>query len=495
VRPNLLLITADQHRGDCLGLEGHPALQTPNLDFIGASGAHFRRAYAEAPSCIPARRSLISGQAPAAHGMVGFQGGVPWDPVHTLPGELARAGYQCEMVGKLHLYPPRKRFGFHRLALADSTRGRDNDYLDWLAGAARFDAPLDRWAMAHGATPNGWIGRPSHLPETQTHAFWCVSQAIELLAKRDPTVPFFLYVSFIDPHPPLTPPQFYYDRYAGQPLPEPVVGDWVRPPAGEGFAGEPVRGQNPEGPETRGFVALSEAEMRSCRAGYYGLINHVDTQVGRLLQYLRDARLLDETLVLYTADHGEMLGDHHLFAKANPFEGAARVPFLLRPPAALGLPGRVGPREPVGLQDVMPTLLDAAGIAVPEGVTGRSVLPLLRGDAADWREALHGEHAPTYSPDDGVHFLVGDRTKYVWFSQTGREHLFDLEADPDERHDLLGATGGEALAAPWRRKLIDVLRRRPEGFTDGDRLIAGRPHRNLVAGGGAAASAAGGADR
>jgi arylsulfatase A-like enzyme len=482
VRPNLLLITADQHRGDCLGLEGHPVLQTPNLDFLGASGARFRRAYAEAPSCIPARRSLISGQAPAAHGMVGFQGGVPWEPAHTLPGELAGAGYQCEMVGKLHLHPPRKRFGFHRLALADSTRGRDNDYLDWLAGAGRFDPPLDRWAMAHGATPNGWIGRPSHLPETQTHAFWCVSQAIELLAKRDPTVPFFLYVSFIDPHPPLTPPQFYYDRYANQPLPGPVVGDWVRPPAGAEPLGEPVKGQNPEGRETRGFVSLSEAEMRSCRAGYYGLISHVDTQVGRLLQYLRDARLLEGTLILYTADHGEMLGDHHLFAKANPFEGSARVPFLLRPADSMGLPRRVAPGEPVGLQDVMPTLLDAAGVPVPGGVTGRSVLPLLRGEAAGWREVLHGEHAPTYAPDDGVHFLVDDRTKYVWFSQTGREHLFDLRADPEECHDLLGTPEGEVQVAPWRQKLIAILRRRPEGFTDGERLIAGRPHHNLVPG-------------
>jgi arylsulfatase A-like enzyme len=484
-RPNLLLITADQHRGDCLGIEGHPVLQTPNLDFLGASGAHFRRAYAEAPSCIPARRSLISGQSPAAHGMVGFQGGVPWEPAHTLPGELSRAGYQCEMVGKLHLYPARKRFGYHRLALADSTRGASNDYLDWLAGAARFDPPLDRWAMAHGATPNGWIGRPSHLPETQTHAFWCVSQAIELLAKRDPTAPFFLNVSFIDPHPPLTPPSFYYDRYVDQALPAPFVGDWARP------AARPVSGQNPEGRETRGFVSLSAAEMRSCRAGYYGLINHVDTQVGRLIQFLRDARLLDETLILYTADHGEMLGDHHMFAKANPFEGSARVPFLLRPPASLDLPWGVAPGQPVGLQDVMPTLLDAAGVSVPESVTGRSVLPLLAGRADGWRDVLHGEHAPTYAPDDGVHYLVDDRTKYVWFSHTGREHLFDLAADPHERRDLLRAPDGAARAAPWRRRLAALLRERPEGFADGDDLIPGRPHRNLVADGAAEAGAGG----
>jgi arylsulfatase A-like enzyme len=477
-----LLIIADQHRGDCLGLEGNPVLHTPNLDFIGASGTHFRRGYSEAPSCIPARRTLMSGQAPDVQGMVGFQGGVDWTPPHTLAGELSRAGYQCEMVGKLHLYPPRKRFGFHRLLLADSTRGGNNDYVDWLAGPGSVGqsttaaAPLDRWAMAHGASPNGWIGRPTHLHETQTHAFWCVSNAIELLAKRDPTLPFFLNVSFIDPHPPFTPPQFYYDRYLRRDLPPPVVGDWVAPSKGS------RKGQNPEGPETRSAVYLDAEEMRSCRAAYYGLINHVDTQIGRLLQYLRDTGLLEETFILYTADHGEMLGDHHMFAKANPFEGSAHVPFLARAPHAMGFPTGVVTSSPVGLQDVMPTLLDVASAPIPDTVTGQSVLPLMRAETPPWRDALQGEHAPAYAPDDGVHYLVDGHTKYVWFSQTGREHLFDLDADPRELHDLLREPDGAARVAPWRRRLAERLRARPEGFSDGTRLIPGRPHPKLVPG-------------
>jgi arylsulfatase A-like enzyme len=250
-----------------------------------------------------------------------------------------------------------------------------------------------------------------------------------------------------------------------------------------------VYGQNPEGRETRGFVSLSDAEMQSCRAGYYGLINHVDNQVGRLLQYLRDTRLLEETLIVYTADHGEMLGDHHMFAKVNPFEGSSRVPFLVRPPAWMGLPSRGEPQQPVGLQDVMPTLLDAAGVPVPESCTGRSVLLLLAGDTSGWREYLHGEHASMYAPDDGNHYLVDAHMKYVWFSQTGREHLFNLADDPNELHDLLLSANGDRLAALWRRRLIETLRDRPEGFTDGERLIPGQPHRHLVADGGAAARA------
>jgi arylsulfatase A-like enzyme len=318
-----------------------------------------------------------------------------------------------------------------------------------------------------------------------THTFWCVSQALDFLQKRDPTAPFFLNVSFIEPHPPLTPPRFYYDRYMDLDLPEPVVGDWAPDvPAG--------KGQDIDA----WFVNLDRETMRRCRAAYYGLMNHVDDQIGRLIDYLKVNGLFADTLLLFTSDHGEMLGDHHLFRKCFPYEGSARVPFLLRAPAWMGLQTRASRAEPVGLQDVMPTLLDAAGAPVPETVTGRSVLPLLRpgrgegagadapAGAPDWREALHGEHSGLYQNDLGMHFLVDGHQKYIWYSQTGREQLFDLDADPQERRDLALQPDGEDRLAPWRRRLAVRLRGRPEGFASaaGDRLIAGQPHRQLVPG-------------
>ena len=320
------------------------------------------------------------------------------------------------MIGKLHLWPHRKRFGFHHMLVADSTRGKDNDYLDWLGGAV----PIERWAMAHGISPNGWQARPNHVPEEQTHTFWCISQAIEFLSKRDPTVPFFLNVSFIDPHPPFTPPQFYYDRYdAAATLGQPAVGDWAPQ-----FP-EPQKGFDPEGRmPRRQQLRLDDDTMHYCRAGYFGLINHVDTQVGRLLMYLRDERLLEESFILFTSDHGEMLGDHNMFAKTRPFESSARVPFLARAPMTMSYPRGVVTDRPVGLQDVMPTLLDAAGLPIPESVTGRSVLPLMRGEDVAWRAALHGEHAGQYDPDDANHYLVDGHAKYVGHDQTGEELLF-----------------------------------------------------------------------
>ena len=313
------------------------------------------------------------------------------------------------MVGKLHLSPGRRRFGFDHLVLANSPRGRDNDYVDWLAQHGGV-APLERWGMAHGATPNGFIGRPFHLDETLTHAFWCASEAIAFLAKRDRSAPFFLNVSFFDPHPPQVPPAFCFERYDSLALPEPVVGDWA--PAVPG----PRRGNDPEAVKTTALVHLDERAMHRWRAAYFGSISFVDYQVGRVLQYLRETGLLESTFVLFTSDHGEMLGDHHMIGKTRALEGSARVPFLCRPPRSWGLPAGRVIDAPVGLQDVMPTLLDAAGVPIPEPCTGRSVLPLIRGEvepgvAGAWRDALHGEHPRRYPQHGAMHYLVDGRTE------------------------------------------------------------------------------------
>jgi len=462
-RPNILLVITDQQRADCVGLDplAPACLQTPNLDWLARSGSHFRRAYAECPSCIPARHGLWTGTAPAANGAVGFKG-AEWNPPHTLAGELSRSGYQTEMIGKLHLWPLRKRYGFDHLQLADATRGDDNDYVDWLR--RRHGRAEMHPGMAHGISSNGWIGRPHHLPEEQMHTFWVVDQAMEFLQRRDPQAPFFLNLSFIDPHPPLTPPALYYQRYIDRDLPAPVVGDWAPP-----FDG-PQRGLDPNAPE----ICLDEHQLRCARAAYYGMVNFVDDQLGRLFQfapYLRDA------VVLFVSDHGEMLGDHHMYRKTWPYEASARIPFIVRPPDSWGIPGEVTCSTPVGLQDVMPTVLDAAGLDVPATCTGHSLMPIVRGEADRVRDVLHGEHAGCYRNEDGNHFLVDEGHKYAWYSQTGREHLFDLAADPREERDLARGSDAADRLEPWRRCLADVLAGRPEEFVDGDgHLVPGQTH-------------------
>ena len=466
-RPNIVLIITDQQRGDCVGHDpcAPPPLQTPNLNWLARTGTHFLRGYAECPSCIPARRSLMSGMAPAANGATGFAV-ADWNPAHTLPGELTKAGYQTELIGKLHLFPERRRYGFEHVQRADATRGPHNDYVDWLRthhGRMEIDP-----GMAHGVSSNSWVGRPHHLPEEQMHTFWAVDRAMEFLQRHDPSTPFFLKLAFIDPHPPLTPPAHYYQRYIDLDLPGPVVGDWA--PEFEG----PETGLDPNA----WTICLDAEQMRSARAAYYGMVNFIDDQIGRLIQY---ANRFEDTFVVFTSDHGEMLGDHNHFRKTWPYEASARIPFIMRAPQSYGLPAEVICRSPVGLQDIMPTILDAAGVDIPETCTGHSLMPIVRGDADSVRTILHGEHGGCYDYADGNHYLTDGHNKYIWYSQTGREQLFDLDADPMEMHDLAIELDNKQLA-PWRRELIRFLEGRPEGVTDGEQLIAGKSHEAFIPG-------------
>jgi len=176
------------------------------------------------------------------------------------------------------------------------------------------------------------------------------------------------------------------------------------------------------------------------------------------------------TVVLFTSDHGEMLGDHYLWRKCVPYEGSARVPLLIRAPERFGLRKGSVVDEPVCLEDIMPTLLEMAGVDVPQTVQGRSLLPLMRGERVEWRPYLHIEHAPMH------HTLTDGRQKYIWHVADGREQLFDLDSDPHELHDLARDPERADAVARWRGRLIEELRGRPEGFTDGQRLVPGRAY-------------------
>jgi len=447
----------DQQRGDCLGIEGHPVLMTPNMDHIAGAGVRFARCYSTCPSCIAARRSLLSGQFPSTHGMMGYRDKVEWDAPPTLPGVLRQAGYQTCIVGRnMHQFPPRKRYGFDHMVI----HGLENsDYDEWLA---RVAPPGAGGYYGAGVMHNDWTARPWHMEESFHQTNWTVNEALNFLRKRDPSVPFFLVVSFIAPHPPLIPPAFYLERYLRLTLPEPVVGDWAAPPP-HGGLGDDVSAAR---------VHLRGEALRSCLAGYYGLINHVDDQIRRLLNPVNGIQRETgaNTVVLLTSDHGEMLGDHHLFRKSLPYEGAARIPLLLSAPARFGIKPRTVCDQPVCLEDIMPTLLDMAGAPTPATVEGRSLLPLMRGEAPPWRPWLHIEHSPSH------HCLTDGREKYVWFVPDGREQFFDLTTDPHERRDLAADPRAAARLAEWRRRMVEELRPRPEGFSDGVRLIPGRPY-------------------
>ena len=456
-KPNILLFVTEQHRGDCLGIEGHPVLMTPNMDAIAGAGVRFARAYSSCPICVPARRSLLSGQFPSTHGALTNVNGV-WDIEQTLPAVLAQAGYETCWVGRsMHQYPPEKRFGFEHIVALEHRC--PSDYMSFVQ-----EHRPDDWEGAYGTgvMHNDWTARPWHLEEDLHPTNWTVHEALRFLRSRDVSRPFFLVVSFLSAHPPLVPPAFYLERYIRTGVPEPVIGDWATPPP-NGGKGMDVSAEN---------VDLTGEALLCARAGYYGLLNHLDDQIRRLLNPVTgiDRMTGNNTVVALTSDHGEMLGDHYLWRKTVPYEPSARIPLLLRAPQRFGIAAGTVVDRAVGLEDMMPTMLDLAGAAIPHTVEGRSLLPLARGEATRWRQAMHIEHSPVH------HTLTDGKEKYIWFVADGREQFFCLEDDPIECHDLVNDPDQAEHIAYWRRLLIEELKDRPEGFTDGKSLIPGQPY-------------------
>lgn len=473
-RPNVVLICVDQWRGDCLSVDGHPVVHTPYLDDLALSGARFSRAYSATPVCVPARAALFTGLSQESHGRVGYRDGVPWNYPVTLAGEFTRHGYQTQAVGKMHVYPERSQLGFQHVILHDGylhfarRRDRDyglvDDYTPWLRERLGRDADY----FEHGVDCNSYVARPWDKPEYTHPTQFVATQAIDFLRRRDPRKPFFLYVSFHRPHPPYDPPAWAFEQYIQAEMPEPPVGDWtdIFAPHADAHRSDALA------------ATVSPAILRRARAGYYGHMTHIDHQVHRLREALVDHGLAGETWVCFVSDHGEMMGDHHLFRKGVPYEGSARVPLILSGPAGAGIAAGMVCRALAELRDVMPTLLECAGLPVPAGVEGHSLLPAARGGTEQVRDRLHGEMVMV---GQSIQWVTDGREKYVWFSGTGQEQLFDLERDPQECHDLAALPAESARVARWRRALVEALRGREEGFTDGERLITGRPVHALLA--------------
>ena len=464
-RPNLLLITTDQQRGDCLGCDGHPVLETPYLDQLAERGTRFRHAYTSVPSCTPARAAILTGMDQWNHGRLTMAGSDALEYPATLPGELARAGYHTQAVGKMHHAPQRRLYGFHHMVLDESGRrdsGFISDYHHFFE--QHKDGPYGY--RDHSIDWNSWMARPSHLPEHLHPSHWTASRGIEFLQQRDPTKPFFLWLSFARPHSPYDPPQAYYDLYIDNPnVPEPVVGDWAN------RYDRPVADVN--APRTR----RSDDEIHRARAAYYGNITFIDHQIGRVLYELqkRDPSALKNTLMLFTSDHGDMMGDHHHWRKTYAYEGSARIPLLLSCPRDWGLGEAQVQEAPVELRDIMPTFLDAAGVDIPDSVDGRSLLDLVRGtegEGEEWRSFVQGEHTTCYDREHGMQYLTDGREKYIWFHHTGEEQFFDLSTDPGECTDLSKDPSVASRLKSWRRRLaeIDENRGDPRG-RDGELVV------------------------
>jgi arylsulfatase A-like enzyme len=303
---------------------------------------------------------------------------------------------------------------------------------------------------------------------------WIVAQARRIVAETAGTEPLFLTASFYAPHPPLFPPPKYFQAVLARKLPQPARGDWVD--------WNSVPRLDKVKPQSH-RVLLEGETLRAAQAGYFGLIEHLDDQLAPLIAdfQARSVKAGRPWLIVFSTDHGELLGDHGFFRKCEPYEGSANIPFLITGSSALGF--RTGLRclQPVCLEDIMPTLLELTGATRPAVLDGVSLASVLRGEERVLRPWLHFEHAPCYSQEQAFHALTDGRFKYIWRPSDGTEQLFDLDQDPREEHNLCGDQTRRATLERWRATLVERLAKRPEGFSDGRQLRAGRPYPPLQA--------------
>jgi arylsulfatase len=464
-RPDILILMPDQWRGDCLSVLGHPAVRTPELDRLAKQGTLFRRAYATVPSCIPARYAMLTGLFPQTSGVVGYRGGIPVT-APTKPQILRDAGYQTALVGRnMHQAAGPEALGY-LLNIGGSTHVSGDDYDRALLAAAPDTGGIKALASSMGLSYNHWQAAPWPLADELHPTTWVARQARDVVERTPLDEPLFLTASFYAPHPPLFPPQRYFDAYLQKELPEPARGDWVD--------WDKITAEGSYGGSR---VLLEGQRLRAAQAGYFGLIEHLDAEFAPLVAAFRarSEKAGRPWLVIVTSDHGEMLGDHGYFRKCEPYEGSANIPMIIAGSGELRF--RAGQRsfQPVALEDLFPTLAELAGIEAPE-VDGVSLVPVLRGEQQKVRPWLHFEHSPIYSQPQGFHALTDGRMKYIWRPADGVEQLFDLEADPREERDLSSDAAGRDQLLRWRRLLIQRLAPRPEGFSDGQQLIPGRPY-------------------
>lgn len=435
--PNVLLLFVDQLRWDALRCAGNPAIRTPNLDGLAAEGVRYDRAYTPVPVCIAARHSLLYGHRCATTGRFANNVPSPEPLLYSLPQLLANAGYDTRAIGKMHWRPVRRHHGFDRMELMEEIpdhRG-DDEFLQHLQAHG-----YGHVRAVHGIRHLLYqMPQTSCLPQELHGSTWVADRTIEYLRTHHRR-PFFCWSSWISPHPPFNVPRELSDLYANGDVPPPHNPDReldTLPPSLHRLK------------HVAGVSNVSRECWQRIRALYYAQVTLIDRGVGRILHALDELGLRDNTLVIFAADHGEMLGDHGLWQKSQPYDGSARVPFLMR------LPGRIAPgqvsREMVSLLDLMPTCLDLAGLTHPAGgLPGASLLGADGGGLAQPRESLVIEHG---RPPQRWLTLLRDGLKYNLYLDDGFEELYDLAADPVEDHNLL-LSRRPAVADAMRAELV-----------------------------------------
>ena len=416
-KPNILVLMSDQHHPHIMGCEGDPVVRTPHLDRLAARGTLFESCYCPAPLCVPSRMSFMTSRFPSDNEVWSNHCMLSSD-IPTFAHALGAAGYETALNGRMHFVGPDQRHGFesHPVGTMGATYigGRNRSMPRELLNATG----QNRYAVKVAGP-----GRTGYQFFDETVAEGCV----EFLKAHSHTPtqgkrPFCLVAGFVLPHCPFVCPRddFYYylDRVTLPVVPEgyfeslhPAVQLWRK---------------------NRGVEDLTEDEIRRARAGYYGLVTHFDRQIGKVLEALEENGLAEDTVIIYTGDHGEMAGEHGMWWKSNFYEGAASVPLILSWPERF--PSGERQRSIVNLVDLGPTMIEIAEADPLPDIAGRSLVPLLRGEDVEWPDETFSEHYPSNGVPPARMIRRGP-WKLVHY-EGYRPQLFNLDEDPEEFHDL-----------------------------------------------------------
>ncbi len=442
-KPNILLITADQIRWDCLGAAGNPIIQTPNLDRLARRGILFRNGFSPDPICVPARATIMTGNYPQVCTGHKTNSGKIKEDQPLLTETLKSAGYHTYALGKLHFVPyappgePRLVHGFQHAKITESGRmlakfdpknelGGIEDYIDYLE-----DVGWGGYSRAHGIGNNDVRPCRSPLPPEHYVDHWiadCTIEALNEHQNKRSEQPFFVWMSSPKPHSPYDPPRGYDDLYDPREIPPPF--GWrdksVEPALQE---------KDPAIDETRfahGIDSISPEAWQVSRAYYYGSITFLDAQIGRVLEHLEKHDLIDNTLILFTADHGDLIGDFGSCFKACHHNGSVRVPFIAAGP---GVKQGAESDARVGLQDILPTFAQAAGGDIGQEVQGKPLQPVFT--SPEKGEDIRQYYYATTERGMGFSVMITDGVwKYIYSEAGAIEELYNNINDPKEEHNL-----------------------------------------------------------
>jgi arylsulfatase A-like enzyme len=361
--------------------------------------------------------------------------------VPTLAQCFRDGGYQAHAVGKLHVYPPRDRIGFDDVINNEEGRRTDNQADDYELFLQEQGYAGQEYGAGH--CNNEFIPRAWHLPDHCHPTNWATYQMCKTIRRRDPSKPAFWYLSYVGPHQPMWPLQAYMDLYRDVPMDEPVFGDWSKNVESQPYM---LRKRNSS------FSTTSETpdhEIQLGRRAFYACITHIDHQIRTVIGTLREHDLLGNTIIGFTSDHGEMLGDHHLWTKAYMYDRSAKVPLLFSlPPGDERFERGAKDHRLAELRDVMPTLLDLAGLPIPETCEGRSLV------TDEKRDYLYGEH---FEGDMSTRMIRDEQYKLIYYSAGNVLQLFDLTADPRETNNLADDASLSSVKDRLTKVLIEHL--------------------------------------